>query len=109
VDLVRLICAGAGNRFGGVVCKFYVRLTAECDLLKNEKLDPIFKNGRCNPYLFLKSAIEKNLKRYKDVINVREYVSSIPLYLCILQEGPSENVLQLEELEAFLLLGTIKI
>jgi hypothetical protein len=72
MDLVRLICAGAGNRFGGVVCKFYVRLTAECDLLKNEKLDPIFKNGRCNPYRFLKSAIEKNLKRYKDVINVRE-------------------------------------
>ena len=43
MDLVRLICAGVGNRFGGVVCKFYVSLTAECDLLKNEKLDPIFK------------------------------------------------------------------
>ena len=81
MDLVRLICAGAGNRFGGVVCKFYVRLTAECDLLKKEKLDPIFKNGRCNPYRFLKSAIEKNLKRYKDVINVREYVSSIAFVL----------------------------
>ena len=77
MDLVRLICAGVGDRFSGVVCKFYVRLTAECDLLKNEKLDPIFKNGRCNPYRFLKSAIEKNLKRYKDVINFREYVSSI--------------------------------
>ena len=81
MDLVRLICAGVGDRFSGVVCKFYVRLTAECDLLKNEKLDPIFKNGRCNPYRFLKSAIEKNLKRYKDVINVREYVSSIAFVL----------------------------
>ena len=55
MDLVRLICAGAGNRFGEVVCEYYVRLTAECDLLKKEKLDPIFKNGRCNPYHFLKS------------------------------------------------------
>ena len=81
MDLVRLICAGAGNRFGGIVCKFYVRLTAECDLLKKEKLDPIFKNGRCNPYRFLKSAIEKNLKRYKDVIHVQEYVSSIAFVL----------------------------
>jgi len=81
MDLVRLICAGEGNRFGRVVCRFYVRLTAECDLLKKEKLDPIFKNGRCNPYRFLKSAIEKNLKRYKDVINVREYVSSIAFVL----------------------------
>jgi hypothetical protein len=81
MDLVRLICAGAGNRFGGVVCKFYVRLTAECDLLKKEKLDPIFKNGRCNPYRFLKSAIQKNLMRYKDVIHVQEYVSSIAFVL----------------------------
>jgi hypothetical protein len=81
MDLVRLICAGAGNRFGEVVCEYYVRLTAECDLLKKEKLDPIFKNGRCNPYHFLKSAIQKNLNRYKDVINVREYVSSIAFVL----------------------------
>jgi hypothetical protein len=81
MDLVRLICAGVGNRFGGVVCKFYVRLTAECDLLKKEKLDRIFKNGRCNPYRFLKSAIEKNLRRYKDVINIQEYVSSIAFVL----------------------------
>ena len=77
MDLIRLICAGAGNRFGGIVCKFYVRLTAECDLLKKEKLDPIFKNGRCNPYRFLKSAIEKNLRRYRDVVDVQEYVSSL--------------------------------
>ena len=77
MDLVRLICAGTGNRFGGIVCKFYVRLTAECYLLKKEKLDPIFKNGRCNPYRFLKSAIEKNLRRYRDVVDVQEYVSSI--------------------------------
>ena len=81
MDLVRLICAGVGDRFNGLVCKFYVRLTAECELLKKEKLDPIFKNGRCNPYRFLKSAIEKNLKRYTDVINVREYVSSIAFLL----------------------------
>ncbi len=81
MDLIRLICAGAGNRFGGIVCKFYVRLTAECELLKKERLDPIFKNGRCNPYRFLKSAIEKNLKRYKDVVNVQEYASSIAFLL----------------------------
>jgi hypothetical protein len=81
MDLIRLICAGAGNRFGGIVCKFYVRLTAECELLKKERLDPIFKNGRCNPYRFLKSAIEKNLKRYKDVVHVQEYASSIAFVL----------------------------
>ncbi len=81
MDLVRLICAGAGNRFGGAVCGFYVRLTAECDLLKKEKLDPIFKNGRCNPYRFLESAIRKNLMRYKDIIHVQEYVSSIAFVL----------------------------
>ena len=77
MDLIRLICAGAGNRFGGIVCKFYIRFTAECDLLKKEKLDPIFNNGRCNPYRFLKSAIEKNLRRYRDVVDVQEYVSSL--------------------------------
>ena len=81
MDLVRLICAGAGNRFGEIVCEYYIRLTAECDLLKKEKLDPIFKNGRCNPYHFLKLAIKKNLMRYKDVINVQEYVSSMAFVL----------------------------
>ena len=81
MDLVRLFCAGVGNRFGGAVCGFYVRLTAECNLLKKEKLDPIFKNGRCNPYRFLESAIRKNLMKYKDIIHVQEYVSSIAFVL----------------------------
>jgi predicted house-cleaning noncanonical NTP pyrophosphatase (MazG superfamily) len=81
MDMVRRICAGVGDRFRGVVCKFYVRLTVECDLLKKEKLDSIFKNGRCDPYRFLESAVKKNLERYKDVINVWEHVSSIAFLL----------------------------
>jgi len=81
MDLVRKICAGMENRFSGVICKFYVRLTAECDLLKKEKLDSIFKSGRCNPHRLLKSAIEKNLKRYQDVVHLQEYVSSIAFLL----------------------------
>jgi len=79
MDLIRQNCAGAENR--GIVCKFYVRLTAECDLLKKEKLDSIFKNGRCNPFRFVEKAIRSNLKRYKDLIDVKKHVSSIAFVL----------------------------
>jgi len=81
MDLVRLFCAGVESRFSGVFCEFYERLAAECGLLRKEKLEQILKRGRCNPYQFLKSAIRKNLARYKDIIDVKEYVSSLAFEL----------------------------
>ena len=81
MDLVRLFCAGAGNRFDGAVCEYYVRLTGECNLLKQEKMETIFIKGRCNPYNILKSAVKKNLMKYKHLIDVQEYIPSIVFIL----------------------------
>lgn len=77
MDLIRLFCAGAGHRFGGAVCEYYVSFTGECDLLKQEKMERIFEKGRCDPYNILKSAVKKNLKKYKDLINIQEHKNSV--------------------------------
>lgn len=77
MDLIRLFCAGAGHLFGGAVCEYYVPLTGECDLLKQAKMETIFEKGRCNPYNILKSAVKKNLIKYKDLIDVQEHKNSI--------------------------------
>jgi len=77
MDLVRSFCAGVGHRFGGAICKYYVRLTAECDLLKKAKMETIFEKGRCNPYNILKSAVKRNLIKYNDLIDVKEHISPI--------------------------------
>jgi hypothetical protein len=72
MDLVRSVCAGAGNRFGETVCEYYVRLTAECDLLIQAKMETIFEKGRCNPYNILKSAVKKNLIKYMNLLGVKD-------------------------------------
>jgi hypothetical protein len=68
MDLIRLICSGAGNKFGGIVCEYYIRLTRDCDLLSQNNLEVIFKTGRCNPKKFLTDTIRRNLNKYKDII-----------------------------------------
>jgi hypothetical protein len=77
MDLVRLVCAGAGRRFGGVACEHYVRATGECELLQQSPMEAVFEKGRCNPHSIMKSAVKKNLARYEDLIYGREYLSSI--------------------------------
>jgi len=76
-DLIRMICAGAGQRYGHVACEFYVPLAGECDLLKQSKIETIFEKGRCNPRGIMSSAVKRNLFKYKDLIHVKEYLSSI--------------------------------
>ena len=77
MDLVRTVCAGAGDRFGGVVCEHYDRLTGDCDLLKQSKIEQIFDKGRCHPRRIMTSAVKRNLSKYKDLIHVQDYLSSI--------------------------------
>lgn len=77
MDLIRMICAGAGQRFGGVSCEYYVPFAGECDLLRQSALESIFEKGRCNPRGIMTSAVKRNLFRYKDLIHVGEYLSSI--------------------------------
>ena len=81
MDLVRLVCAGAGRRFGGVACEHYVRATGECELLQQSTMEAVFEKGRCNPRSMMKSAVKKNLARYEDLIYGREYLSSIVFIL----------------------------
>ena len=76
MDLIRLVCAGAGQRFGGVSCEYYVPLAGECDLLKQSKIETIFEKGRCNPRSIMTSAVKRNLFRYKDLIQVHEHLST---------------------------------
>jgi len=81
MDLIRLFCGGAGQLFGGVVCEYYVSLPGECNLLKQAKMETIFEKGRCKPYNILKSAVKKNLIKYKDLIDVQEHKNSITFLL----------------------------
>ena len=49
IDLIRTYCGGLGERFAGVVCDFYIQLTALCRLLEEETLELVFSKGRCKP------------------------------------------------------------
>jgi hypothetical protein len=75
MDLIGLICSGAGNKFGGIVCEYYIRLTRDCDLLSQNNLEVIFKTGRCNPKKFLTDTIRRNLNKYKDIIDNEKHFS----------------------------------
>ena len=82
MDLIRQYCAGAGKRFSEVVCEFYERLSAECHLLLQEKLELIFQKGRCKPRRLLEAAISRNLASYKDDVvdlkkDLKKHVSSL--------------------------------
>ena len=80
-DLIRTYCGGLGERFAGVVCDFYIQLTALCRLLEEETLELVFLKGRCKPQFIIDSAIKRNLNKYKDRIDVEDmksYTLSIP-------------------------------
>lgn len=80
IDLVRKYCGGAGNRFAGIVCEFYIQLTGLCKLLDAKKLENIISKGRCKPYDHIASAVIKCLKKFADMIrttDIQSYADSI--------------------------------
>ena len=81
VDLIRTYCGGLGKRFAGVVCDFYIQLSALCRLLEEEAIGAVFSKGRCKPNFIVDSAVKRNLNKYKDRIDtedLKSYTQSIP-------------------------------
>ncbi len=81
IDLIRTYCGGLGERFAGVVCDFYIQLSALCRLLEEETLGAVFSRGRCKPNYIVNSAVKRNLNKYKDIIDaddIKSYTHSIP-------------------------------
>jgi len=72
IDLVRKYCGGAGRRFAGIVCEFYIQITGLCKLLENEKLEFIISKGRCKPYDHIVSAVKKCVKKFADMIRTND-------------------------------------
>ena len=80
IDLVRKYCGGVGERFAGVVCEFYIQLTGLCKLLEVEKIKIIFLKGRCKPHDHIVKAVQRFLKKYKEMIgsdNLESYTNTI--------------------------------
>jgi len=76
-DLIRSVCGSAGDRFGRVSCKYYDTSTGDCHLIKDGKMDKLFKEKpRCNPEKMIESSVRKNYYRYSDDIKPKEYIKS---------------------------------
>lgn len=80
-NLIRYFCKGTGRRFDGIACEHYHHTTAECALLRKFGLNEIFEKGRCDPFEMLKKAVEKHLKKYRDIVNPGEHVEAIAFEL----------------------------
>lgn len=46
-DLILNICQGAGLRFNGTVCQYFMANSSECYLLKGGKIVAVYEHGRC--------------------------------------------------------------
>jgi hypothetical protein len=75
--LIALFCKGEDKRFGGIRCEYYED-TGECKLLTgNKEMRDIFENGRCQPSVMLKDAVERNLDDYRDKIDPKDHIESM--------------------------------
>lgn len=66
-DLIRSICGGAGTRFGGIPCDFYVLSTADCKLLLKGTVGDVIERGRCQVSRMIKEYINLYFKKEKDL------------------------------------------
>ena len=68
-DLIRSVCGGAEERFGGIPCQYYDLSTGECNLLKKGKMEEVFEKGRCQPSRMLTSSVEIQLELKRDLFD----------------------------------------
>ena len=59
------ICLGAGSRFNGIACEYFVRNSSECDLLKNGNIKSVYENGRCLSIEEIHNRTERLLRKYE--------------------------------------------
>ncbi|MGC8660196.1 MAG: hypothetical protein ACP5U1_14115, partial [Desulfomonilaceae bacterium] len=58
------VCLGEGSRFEGMTCEHFLRELAECNLLKNGKIDSVYEHERCLSIEEIHNRIDLLLKKY---------------------------------------------
>ena len=94
MDLREKYCQGLAEEFAERACEYYVEISEECRLLKEETLRAVFAQGRCQPYQMVKQAVRKYFyQQPHDSLMVKEEIDSFTFEIAesIQQKSLSKN------------------
>jgi hypothetical protein len=94
MDLLEKYCQGFAEAFAEQVCEHYLQTSEECRLLKEQTLQAVFAQGRCQPREMVKQAVKKLFyQQPHDPLMVKEEIESFAFELAeaIQQKSLNKN------------------
>lgn len=77
MDLREKYCQGLAEELAEEVCEYYLQTSEECRLLREETLQAVFAQGRCQPHEMVKQAVKKHFYRQPhDPLMAKEEIDS---------------------------------